>query len=55
MAINLCCTNSNCKYYYEQMCSKNVHEEFMVISESGQCLTFEEGVSDWYEEEERNG
>lgn len=52
MAINICCMNDKCKYYFEQMCEKNVNEEFMVIGESGQCEAFEEGKSDWYKESE---
>jgi hypothetical protein len=52
MAINLCCQNHKCKYYFEQMCEKNVNEDFMVIDENGKCEAFEEGKSDWYKESE---
>lgn len=52
MAINICCMNYKCKYYFEQMCEKNVNEEFMVIGENGQCEAFKKGKSDWYKESE---
>ncbi|APQ78613.1 MULTISPECIES: hypothetical protein [Clostridium] len=52
MAINMMCMNSKCKYYWEDMCSKNVNEEMMVIDINGKCKTFEEGVSDWYKQSE---
>lgn len=48
MAINMMCMKSNCKYYYEDCCTRNINEERIVINENGQCETFEEGESDWY-------
>lgn len=50
MAINMCCMNDKCKFYFEQMCQKNVNEEFMVIGENGKCEAFKEGKSDWYKD-----
>lgn len=52
MAINMLCMNSDCKYYWEDMCTRNVNEEKIVISPHGCCETFEEGTSEWYEESE---
>lgn len=54
MAINLGCFNSKCKFYWEDMCTKNTNEEPMVINEQGRCETFEAGISDWYEQMEQN-
>lgn len=52
MAINMMCMNSDCKYYWEDCCTRNMNEERIVISTNGRCETFEEGVSDWYKEAE---
>lgn len=49
MAINMMCMKSNCKNYYEDCCTRNINEERIVIDENGQCETFEEGKSDWYD------
>lgn len=48
MAINMMCMNDKCKFYYEDCCIKNLNEERIEINENGQCETFEEGVSDFY-------
>ena len=52
MAINMMCMNSSCKYYWEDNCTRNIDEERIEINGSGNCETFEEGVSDWYKESE---
>lgn len=51
MAINMMCMNNNCRYYFEDCCTRNINEERIVIDNNGKCKTFEEGVSDWYEQE----
>ena len=51
MAINMMCMNSQCKYYWEDCCTRNMNEKRIEINSSGVCITFEPGVSDWYEEE----
>lgn len=48
MAINMMCMNSECKYYWEDCCTRNIQEERIVINAYGECETFEKGVSDWY-------
>jgi len=50
MAINLMCMNGNCKFYWEDNCTRNLNEERIEIDENGKCETFEEGESDWYKE-----
>lgn len=50
MAINMMCTNSICKYYWEDNCTRNLNEERIEIDENGKCETFEVGKSEWYEE-----
>ena len=50
MAINMMCMNSECKYYWEDCCTRNIQEERIVINAYGECETFEKGVSDWYQE-----
>lgn len=52
MAINMMCMNSECKYYWEDNCTKNINEERIVIDSDGKCETFEKGKSDWYEDDE---
>ncbi|WP_113676104.1 hypothetical protein [Vallitalea guaymasensis] len=46
------CTNSECKYYWEDMCTKNVGNEIVHIDDSGKCEDFEQGECDWYKEME---
>ncbi|TCO69526.1 hypothetical protein [Marinisporobacter balticus] len=53
MAINMMCMNSECKYYWEDMCTRNVNEERIFINADGKCVSFEKGKSDWYEDEEK--
>jgi len=53
MAINMMCTNSSCENYWEDNCTKNINEERIEINASGQCETFKQGVSKWYEEAEK--
>lgn len=48
MAINMMCINSNCKHYWEDNCMKNMNEERLEIDANGQCITFEEGISELY-------
>lgn len=52
MAINLMCTNSKCKFYWEDNCVRNLNEERIEINEYGLCETFEVGVSELYSAEE---
>lgn len=52
MAINMMCSNSECKYYYEDSCIRNLNEERIEIDAYGQCKTFEKGTSDWYKTSE---
>lgn len=49
MAINMMCMNDECKYYYEDNCTRNINEERIEINSNGICETFEVGVSDWYD------
>ena len=53
MAINMMCTNSRCKFYWEDNCTRNINEERIDINGDGQCNTFERGTSEWYEEAEK--
>jgi hypothetical protein len=48
MAINMMCMNSDCKYYWEDNCMRNINEERIEIDENGKCETFEEGVNELY-------
>jgi hypothetical protein len=51
MAINMMCMNSKCKFYWEDCCMKNMNDERIDINATGTCITFEPGVSEWYEAE----
>lgn len=46
--------NDKCKFYWEDMCTKNTNEEHMVINQQGRCETFKYGISDWYDQTEQN-
>jgi hypothetical protein len=46
------CTNSECRYYWEDCCTRNINEERIIINEIGICETFEKGRSEWYDDEE---
>lgn len=48
MAINMMCMNSNCKYYWEDNCMRNMNEERLEINEYGKCVTFVEGTNELY-------
>lgn len=48
MAINMMCTNSDCKHYWEDNCMRNINEEQIEINAYGKCVTFEEGVNECY-------
>ncbi len=48
MAMNLCCFNSRCKFYFEDLCDKNLNEELMFLDENGRCTTFKEGIHEGY-------
>lgn len=48
MAINMMCQNSNCKYYWEDNCMRNINEERIEIDEEGKCETFEAGINELY-------
>jgi len=51
VAINLCCYNSECKFYWECMCMLNVCEKIMYLDSEGKCESFKKGRSEWYEKE----
>ena len=53
MAINMMCMNDECKFYWEDCCTKNLEETRIIIDGHGQCETFEVGVSDYYKESEK--
>lgn len=55
MAINMMCMNSKCRFYWEDNCTRNLNEERIEIDETGKCETFEEGVSELYQETEGQG
>ena len=48
MAINMMCTNSKCKNYYEDNCMNNINEKRIEINSDGKCETFEEGTNELY-------
>ncbi|WP_024622439.1 hypothetical protein [Metaclostridioides mangenotii] len=48
MAINMMCVNSECRHYYEDLCDKNLNEEFHSIDKNGKCLSFERGKNPCY-------
>lgn len=48
MAINIMCMNSDCKYYWEDCCTRNLEEKQIIISSNGKCMSFEESVSEYY-------
>lgn len=52
MAIKMMCMNTECKYYWEDCCTRNLQEERIIINRNGKCETFEIGVSDFYIESE---
>lgn len=54
MAIDMICMNNDCEYYWENNCTKNINEEIIEIGRNGKCLTFKDGVSDWYIEMEKS-
>ena len=54
MAINMMCMNSECEYYWEDNCMKNINEERIEIDSNGKCITYKKGISDWYKDEERD-
>jgi len=50
MAINMMCMNDKCVHYWEDNCMRNIVEERIEI---GKCETFEEGISQMYQEREK--
>lgn len=50
MAINMMCTRSTCKYYFEDCCMRNLNEERIEINSDGYYETYEPGVNDAYAE-----
>lgn len=42
------CYNTNCKYYWESMCSVNVDCDMVYIDKEGKCTNFKQGESEWY-------
>ena len=49
VAINMMCTNTECKYYWEDNCQRNLEEKRIEIDEYGKCITFEPGRCEYYE------
>ncbi len=49
MATNMMCMNSKCKYYWEDCCTRNLEEERIDVDVNGVCITFREGISDYYQ------
>lgn len=52
MAINMMCLRDDCRYYWEDNCTRNINEKSTVINEFGGCATYEKGKSDWYEDKD---
>lgn len=52
MAINMMCMNSECKYYWEDCCTRNLEEKRIEIDGNGKCETFQKGRSNYYEQSE---
>ena len=50
MAINMMCTNSECKYYFEDCCQRNLEELRHEIGSRGKCLSFLPGVCNYYDQ-----
>jgi hypothetical protein len=50
MAINMMCTNSECKYYFEDCCQRNLEELRHEIGSSGKCVSFLPGVCSYYDQ-----
>lgn len=46
--MNVMCMNSECKFYWEDCCTKDMQDERIVLGYQGVCETSEKGVSDWY-------
>lgn len=44
------CRNTNCFYYWEDSCTKNLEGKMVVFDEDGKCEEQEEGISDYYKE-----
>lgn len=43
------CMNSECKFYWEDCCTKDMQDKRIILGYQGVCETYEKGVSDWYE------
>lgn len=48
------CMNSECKYYFEDFCIKDMQDEKIVLGYQGVCKTYEKGVSDYYKHDIEN-
>ena len=48
VAINMMCMNTECKYYWEDNCQRNLEEKRIDIDECGKCITFEPGRCEYY-------
>ena len=53
MAINMMCTNSECRFYWEDCCQRNLEELRHEIGSNGKCLSFLPGVCKYYQDSDR--
>jgi len=40
--------NTECKYYWEDCCTKVLENEMIYLDVNGKCNSFELGISDYY-------
>ena len=48
MCINICCENSKCEHYFEDMCLKHCNNETIHLNEFGICSDFKLGTNESY-------
>lgn len=53
MAINMMCTNSECRFYWEDCCQRNLEELRHEIGSNGKCLSFLPGTCRYYHDQDR--
>ena len=52
-SMKICCWNSKCQHYWEDMCTRETDEKnFVHLDYEGKCRDFVAGESDWYKESE---
>lgn len=44
------CENTGCKHYWEDSCTRDLGNDRASINSEGKCISFEPGVSDFYNE-----